>query len=129
MISADGWFDWAIRMPGNPAHVNGGVNPVTGIVLHSAEGYADNLLNLAVNGPLSWHLSNLMDGRVFQHFPLTAQCWHATKFNPDYVGMENEGVFTVERSLNQAQIDNAARVIREIMEWKGLARAVRFSSL
>lgn len=115
----DGWFDWAERMPGNPTHVNGGVNDKRGIFLHSAEGYAEGLLNLAVHGPLSWHLSNLMDGRLVQHFPLTAQCWHASAANNHYIGMENEGVFTREHSLNEAQIANAVRVIEELSEWMG----------
>ncbi len=115
----DGWLDWAIRLPGNPAHVNGGVNEAKGIFLHSAEGYADNLLDLAVYGPLSWHASNLMDGRVFQHFPFTAQCWHATAANNRYVGMENEGVYTRETTLNEAQIVNAVRVIKDLSAWKG----------
>jgi hypothetical protein len=119
VITSDGWLDWAIRLPGNPAHVNGGVNEAKGIFLHSAEGYADHLIELATDGPLSWHLSNLMDGRVFQHFPFTAQCWHATAANNKYIGMEHEGVFTVETSLNEAQIANAVRVIKDLSEWKG----------
>ncbi len=119
MITADGWLDWAERLPGVASHVNGGVNDVRGIFLHSAEGYADNLLKLATSGPLSWHASNLMGGRLIQHFPFTAQCWHATAANNHYVGMEHEGVYTREPSLNEAQIANAVRVIQDLAAWKG----------
>ncbi len=119
MITVDGWLDWAERLPASPAKTNGGVNQAKGIFLHSAEGYAEHLLELAVNGPLSWHCSNLMDGRLIQHYPFTAQCWHATAANDKYIGMENEGVYTVEHSLNEAQINNAVRVIRDLSAWKG----------
>lgn len=123
MISADGWVSWATKLYGNPDHVNGGVNDVRGIFLHSAEGYASVLLDpnssYGYNGDLSWHFTNLMDGRLFQHFPLTAQCWHATAANDSYVGIENEGLHTKETSLNQAQIKNAVALIEEIAEWKG----------
>ncbi len=119
MITANGWLSWAEHLPGSLAKTNGGVNTARRIFLHSAEGYADNLLDLAVNGPLSWHLSNLMDGRLIQHYPFTAQCWHATAANNHSVGMENEGVYTRETTLNEAQIVNAVRVIKDLSEWKG----------
>lgn len=120
MITTDGWLDYAERMPASWNKTNPGVNPARGIFLHSAEGYADALLNLAVNGPLSWHLSNLMDGRLVQHYPFTRRCWHAGSGpNQSYIGMENEGVHTVETSLNEAQIDNAQRVIKDLADWKG----------
>lgn len=120
MITPDGYLDWAIRMPGPWNKTNPGQNPAKGIFCHSAEGYADNLLNLAVNGPLSWHCSNLMDGRLVQHYPFTARCWHAGAGpNQSYIGMEHEGVHTVETSLNDAQVANAIMVIDELSKWKG----------
>jgi hypothetical protein len=91
--------------------------------MHSAEGYASVLLDpnseWGFNGNHSWHLSNLMDGRVFQHYPLTARTWHATKANQEYVGVENEGDYPKEQSLNAAQIANARRFIADIAAWKG----------
>ena len=123
MITADGWIDWAIRLEPTNRHVNPGVNPVLGIVMHSAEGYASVLLDpssqYGYNGNHSWHLSNLMDGRLFQHYPLTARCWHATAANQSYVGVENEGYAPKDASLNDAQVANARRFISEIAEWKG----------
>ena len=91
--------------------------------MHSAEGYASVLLDpssqYGYNGNHSWHLSNLMDGRLFQHYPLTARCWHGTALNQEYVGVENEGDAPKEASLNDAQVANARRFIPEIAEWKG----------
>lgn len=123
MITVDGWLDWAIRLiPSNPS-TNIGVSSVRGVFMHSAEGYASVLLDpnsqWGYNGNHSWHISNLMDGRVFQHYPLTARCHHATAANQEYVGVENEGDYPKELSLNDLQIANAVRFLKEIGEWKG----------
>lgn len=129
MITADGWLDWAIRTPGPMRKVNKDTNgtplfnTAQGIFLHSAEGYKDNLLDLAVNGPLSWHLSNCIDGELHQHYPLTVQTWHASAANPRYIGMEDEGVGDIklgrpDPTLYPLQIDNAVRVIKELSEWR-----------
>lgn len=125
MITADGWLDWAIRLQPSPPtkNMNAGTNPANGIFMHSAEGYASVLLDpnsiYGYNGQHSWHLSNLMDGRVFQHYPFTARCHHATAANQSYIGVENEGYQPKEKSLNEAQIQNAVRFINEISAWKG----------
>ena len=123
MIDAQGWLDWAIRLPGPLAHTNAGVNPVNGIFMHSAEGYGHVLLDPAseygYNGNHSWHLTNLFDGTLYQHYPLTARCWHATAANNEYIGVENEGDFPAEASLTDAQVATACRFIGEIAAWKG----------
>jgi hypothetical protein len=122
-VTADGYLDWAIQLPSSNGLVNGGTSQVRGLFMHSAEGYASTLLDpnseWGYNGNHSWHLSNLMDGRVVQHYPFYAQCHHATAANNNYVGVENEGVHTKERSLNEVQVANAARFIKDISEWKG----------
>lgn len=119
----NGWLDWAIRLPGPISHTNSGSNSVKGVFMHSAEGYAGTLLDpnspYGYNGNHSWHLSNLMDGRVFQHYPFTARCWHATAANQEYIGVENEGDAPREPSLNQLQVANARRFIAELSNWKG----------
>lgn len=114
MITADGWIDWAIRKPGPANKVNAGTNQVYGIFLHSAEGYEQGLWSQLANAPVSWHLTNLFDGRLYQHYPLTARCWHATAANQSYVGMEHEGRVLVEPTLTDAQIRTAVKVIQEI---------------
>lgn len=130
MITSDGWFDWAIRTPGPFRKLNSDTNkvplfnPARAIFLHSAEGYKATMLNLAVNGPLSWHLSNCIDGELHQHYPLNVQCWHASAANPFAIGMENEGVGDPqlgrpEPTLSPEQTDNAVRVIAELSAWRG----------
>jgi hypothetical protein len=123
----DGWLDGVMRLPGNPEHVNGGINTLRGLVAHSAEGYAEHLLDLAVNGPLSWHMSNLKDGRLIQHFPFGAQTWHATAFNPSFVGIEHEGV--AGEPLTALQITNLVLVAREIAAWRGYTRIDRLTGM
>jgi len=116
----DGWLDWAERMPGPWSKTNSGINPARGLFLHSAEGYEDTLLHLIINGPYSWHASNLMDGRFIQHYPFTARVWHAGPGpNQSYIGVEDEGLHTVETSLNDAQVTNAVRLIDDLSKWKG----------
>ena len=130
-VTADGWLTWAQRMPGRPASGTGfnpGVNGVKGLVFHSAEGWAQTMLSPTsqwgyYSAQYPWHLSNLLDGRLIQHYPFTARCWHGSAFNENYVGMENEGVTpagsTTGPPLNDAQIANARRVIASLSEWKG----------
>jgi hypothetical protein len=118
-VIVDGWLDYAIRKPGPVNKVNGGLNQVKGIFLHSAEGYADGLWGQLANGPVSWHLSNLFDGTLYQHYPLTAQCWHATAANNAYIGMEHEGKVPNHPSLTEAQVATAKRVIADVSAWKG----------
>lgn len=121
-VTSDGWLDWAIRLPGRP-NLNPGTSSVRGIFMHSAEGYAPALLDpsgtYSYNGQFSWHLTNMTDGRLFQHHPFTARCKHATAANQEYVGVENEGYHPREKSLSEPQIENAVRFISDISEWKG----------
>lgn len=119
----NGYLDWAEKVPGPAQKTNGGINPVHGITFHSAEGYenglrANNASYTGTSKDVSWHLSNLKDGRMLQHYPFTAQCWHATKFNNFCVGMEHEGV--AGQPLTQAQIANDKKVIAEIQNAYGL---------
>lgn len=122
-IDAQGWFDWAIRLEPASKKVNPGVNTVKGLFMHSAEGYGHVLLDPAsqygYNGNHSWHLTNLFDGTLYQHYPLSAQCWHATAANNAYVGMENEGRVPNEPTLTDAQIVTTRRVIAELAERYG----------
>lgn len=122
-VTPDGWLDWAERLPDRSGHVNGGTSSVRGIFMHSAEGYAGTLLDprsqWGYQGSHSWHLTNLFDGRVFQHHPFTDRCWHATAANQEYVGVENEGHKPNDPTLNQLQVNNAVRFIRDIADWKG----------
>lgn len=133
MITADGWLDKAIRLQGRApvfdgkSGFNAGVNGVRGIVFHSAEGWAETLLSRTsqwgyYSAEFPWHFSNLLDGRLFQHYPLTLRCWHGSAFNDNYAGIEHEGVSRTPGNgpvLNPLQIRNDQVVIAEISAWKG----------
>ena len=118
-VTPDGWLTWATRLPGRAGKFNEGTNAVKGIFMHSAEGYAPHLLDLAVHGPLSWHGSILFDGTLYQHYPLTARCWHASAANQEYAGFEFEGKVPEDPTLTDAQIATAARLTKDIAAWKG----------
>lgn len=121
----------AIKMPGRPVTVgagfNAGYNPVSGIVFHSAEGWTQTLLSPTsqwgyYSAEYPWHFSNLLDGRLIQHYPLTVRCWHGSAFNDSYVGIEHEGVSPEAGKgplLNDAQIANDRLIIAEVSAWKG----------
>lgn len=115
-IASDGWLEGASVWKGHPEKVNGGVNRIQGVVYHSAEGYATALLNsvVDVNRRASWHFSNMKDGRLWQHYPVTAQCWTSGAGFPNnsFVTVENEGV--VGQPLAPAQVANLIMLTREI---------------
>jgi hypothetical protein len=131
MITTDGWLGWAERMPGRPASgpgFNAGVNGARGLIFHSAEGFAATMLSPTsrwgyYSAEYPWHLSNLLDGRLVQHYPFHVRCWHGSAFNQEYVGMEHEGRTPdgspVGPVLNEGQIANAVRVASDLGEWKG----------
>lgn len=120
MITTDGWLDWAERVPGHSNKTNSGLNSNRGIFLHSAEGY-EAYLRSDPPKPVgvSWHLSNLFNGHLLQHYPLTTRCWHATAANNSYLGFEHEGKVPNHPTLAEPQINTAVRVIREISVYYG----------
>ncbi len=123
MITPDGWLDWAIRLEPTNRHVNPGTNPVNGAFFHSAEGYASVLLDpnsiYGYNGRYSWHFTNVFNGTVYQHYPFTARCWHATAANDDYIGGENEGYQPNEKSLTDPQVTSLRRITADLIAWPG----------
>lgn len=127
MAVLDGWIDWAEKLPASLEKTNNlsqhppypGPNPVQQAYFHSAEGYWANLLNLAVNGPYSWHGSIALKGKFTQHYPLHAKVWHATAANNISVGFEFEGVHTKEKTFTSEQINTAVRILRELAGYNG----------
>lgn len=117
MTISNGWVDWAQRVPGPSIKVNGGINPVHGVVLHSAEGYQSGLLSQLAGAPVSWHFSVLYDGTLWQHYPITAQCWHATAFNNFTIGVEHEGVGG--QPFNDLQLATDKKLIAELSAYGG----------
>ena len=119
MISAEGWVDWAIRKPDPTPSTNSGVNPAEGVVLHSAEGYENGLISVLNGTVVSWHFSNLKDGRLWQHYSITKKCWHSASSlgNERRVGVEHEGV--MGEPLTEAQIATTVRLIQDTSAARG----------
>lgn len=127
-ITSYGWFTWATRDANYPSGVNGGMNPVRGVVLHSVEGNFQSLQHLhdfhlgritaPPNQRASWMATNLKDGRFVQHFPIYAQTWTsgADYPNDNFAAWENEG--KAGEPLTVAQNNNNIRAIREIVALK-----------
>jgi len=112
-LTADGWFDFAIRDPGPLSKTSGGRNRIRGVVPHSAEGYWPHLQELLHDEArrASWFASNLKDGRLFQHYPVYTQTWTSgcAFLNNDFPAWENEGV--AGEPLTAAQFDNNVKII------------------
>jgi N-acetylmuramoyl-L-alanine amidase len=120
-ISQDGWFDWAERVPFPGWKTNGGRNGLQGLAAHSAEGWESYLRGYANDQSrrASWNLSNLRSGVLLQHYPVFAQTWTSGAGwpNNNLVGMESEGI--AGQPLNEAQIANVERVLRDLSVFTG----------
>jgi hypothetical protein len=132
MIDAQGWFDWAIKLPGVEDKVYSRVtNACIGVVPHSMEGsYEAALARLFSTerdadgrytdyAAASWIASNCKDGRFVQHYSVFDCAWTSGSRYPNthFVGIEHEGV--AGEPLTDAQVANLVRAIREIAEFKG----------
>lgn len=138
-LLADGFFDWAVRLPG-PAHgVNGGRNGGKGMIPHSAVGNWDgpedllDFLTGRVNAPpgkrASWAATNMKGGIFYQHYSIWAQTWTSGAGYPNnnFFAFENEGggyhangTPNFSEPLTQKQIDNiirAGRDLKAVQHW------------
>jgi len=100
--------------------VNGVNNLGYGIIMHSMEGsYAGALTVLMGNTPASWHFSVLKDGRVIQHYPISAATWHAggPVANNKYVGIEHEG--RAGEALTPEQLASSVALVKWIAQEEG----------
>ena len=102
---------------------SGNTNPKRGQVSHSAEGYMAGALSM-LDGPtpVSWHFTvgfgEPFDRGILQHYPLTANCWHAgdsdddggVRANIDLIGVEHLG--KAGEALTEYQIDATVRLTR-----------------
>lgn len=115
----------AIWYPDPTPNVYAGVNPASGAILHSAEGYRNGLWLGIENPGVSWHFSILYDGSVWQHHDTTRRVWHAgSEFgNFNLIGIEHEGV--VGEPLTPAQVKSSVALVRWLARegrWEGLQR-------
>lgn len=101
-----------VNFPGPKGNVYPEQNQIKGIVLHGADGYwsdAYTPVDTMLQRNVSWPLSIFTDGRIQQHYPVTASCWHAgsKRANVTLVGIEFEGT----DRLTEAQIASGKAVI------------------
>ncbi len=129
-FDSQGWLDGALKRPGPGRKTSGLRSKTTGIVMHSAVGYWAGM-KAVLDGSarqVSWHFSNLIDGKLIQHYSVATKCWHASAGNDYLVGMEQEGgpLTNVSETLTDKQIDNCATVaaaLRERYGWVTLTRS------
>lgn len=119
MISQDGWVDWAIRRPGPTWKVYEGVNKTDGLVCHSMEGWWDGSWS-ELNKPsrqASWHWSNCVDGKFYQHYPIFACCWANGGYeaNTRFVAVESEGL--AGTPLSDLQVQNMMRLTEDLNDF------------
>lgn len=127
MITADGWFDWAERLPGPSEKVWSGTNEIAGVVFHSAVGSLQGVVNV-VFGPVENQRSVTgvisYQGRFIQFYPVTACPWAngSRVLNITLLGFEFEGgrdtPATVSEPLLPQQEDAAARILRDLAAYK-----------
>jgi N-acetyl-anhydromuramyl-L-alanine amidase AmpD len=114
------WYPAAEQYFAPSWKINGVINRSEGVVLHSMEGsYSGALTVLMSNSQASWHFSVLKDGRVIQHYPTTAACWHAggPVSNNKFIGIEHEG--RVGEALTPEQLASSVGLVRWIAQEEG----------
>lgn len=129
MLTADGWFDFAERMPGPADKIWPDANLNQGVVFHSAVGSLQGVINIVL-GPTSNYRSVTgvigYDGRFVQFYPVTASPWangsHDT--NRRFLGFEHEGGVdtpaTVSEPLTDAQVAVDVRILKDLAAYKGV---------
>jgi len=128
------WCPWAIRRDG-PADKQG-YGSVTstlkrGEIKHSMVGSFDAAMNvLDSTSRVSWHFSGKKDGLIFQHYGLSAVCWHGgTRANNErYIGVEHEGGGPTNFSepLTEAQISSTSALTAWLAEQFGFMLYARY---
>lgn len=117
-------YPGATWKPGPTAKIGysafGTSGPKRGIVPHSAEGWAANIMPIIndLGRRASWHFTILLDGTAWQHYEVEAHCWHAgdvgddggVRANIDLVGIEHEGIAGTR--ITDAQVDALAKLYR-----------------
>ncbi len=123
------WCDFAERVDGAAGKVNPGTLYATGAVLHSAEGPEDSMISIvqSLHSGVSWHFSVMKDGRLLEHYPIEAKCWHAHAVgNEHYIGIEHEGVAGEPETDEQVGTDiRLLAWLGETLSWSGFERGVQ----
>ena len=111
----------AIWSPGPAGNIYAGANPAQGVVCHSVEGnYSDAYtpIDTMRERQVSWHFTIMQDGSVWQHYALSARCWHSGgRGNFSAIGIEHEG--RKGEPLTPLQLAASVRLVRWIAEQGG----------
>lgn len=133
-LTPDGWFTFAERYPGPPDKVYSQPNTAQIYVPHSAVGYYPGWLSRLNSqerdaagrytpyAAASVHGFIMYDGKVIQHYPITASCWASgnKRANTTGIAFENEGGHDpVDEPLTAAQLASNIRIIQELSAAKG----------
>lgn len=114
-IDKQGWLDWATKRPGPGSKVYTEKNQSLGLALHSTEGWLTGAFGELDNPSrsASWTFTNALDGKFYQHYPVTASCWASgsKQANTMYWAVESEGI--AGTPLNTAQVMNMLLLCEE----------------
>ncbi len=125
MIDSQGWFDWAERQPGPPAKLWPDANRLRGVVLHSAVGSLQGVINV-VMGPAQVSVTGVVgyDGRFVQFYAVTASPWAngSHEANRSFIGIEHEGGAPGNESepLTPEQVAADVRILQDLAAYKGV---------
>ncbi len=127
LITSDGWFDWCERHPGPPNKDWSGTNAIAAVVMHSAVGTGDGVVNI-VMGPLQKSVTGVIyySGELVQFYPVTACPWAngSPTTNRAYLGFENEGGEDTPETVHEPQTDEqlatSIRILRDLAVYKGV---------
>lgn len=126
MITPDGFFDWAERLPGPPVKQWPDVNARQGVVFHSAVGSIQGVINVvflpynpdddstkrSVTGVIGY------DGRFVQFYPVTASPWGngSHEANKRFPSFEHEGgkIGNESEPLTEPQIAVDVRILQDL---------------
>lgn len=115
------YAEWRGPVPGHSA--GGLVRPLWGVVMHimgSTLAAADAWFHNP-SSQVSAHFGIGVDGHVVQWVDTADKAWHAMAANPNYIGIETEGV---GGPLTDAQVLSFARVYRDLQLLEGFPFAV-----
>ena len=114
------WYPEAIKREGPTWKIQAGTNTVSGVVMHSAEGWTGgNWFEITRPGRQSgWHFFNRTDGVLEQHYSLDSIVTNAGAWaNANLIAIENEGVAGTQ--LTEEQIESSRKFIYWLGEQRG----------
>lgn len=140
MITADGWVDWAVRIPGVPDKVYSAPNRMLGLIGHSVVGQESDFEDGVPNRFLS--LDREADGRytrnaaascvfvlrksgvLIQMYPVTAATWTSggPEANTSYVPIELEGglIGNTDEPMTDQQLASMLRLVADFEAFRGI---------